>query len=710
MAITTDLLNIATSGLRAQQTLLQTTGNNISNVNTEGYVRQRTSLEAEKNGGVGQSYTSRVLDQFALNQMRRDTSHFSELEAYYDKAQLLDEAFANSDASLSTSISKFFASLQTAADEPNNMAARSLVLGEGESLLGHFAYLSGYTQDLESDLNIEFESLTDRANSLIEKIADINQQIKITQSANVKDTPGVLMDQRDQAILELSELVGLQTQNRDDGSTLVYLDTGQALVMEDGTFNVFSISGDPDPNNKELRLYNGTRGVTINLPDTEVGGRIGGLYTYRDELLNDAQRSLGQISLALADAVNQQNHLGMDLDGQLGGDIFTLPTVAGMEYKDNSNLALRLNSLVEAGRANELTTADYKITINNATAGAPATADLTVEVLNPDGTAVTDINGSPLVFTYNGVNAGPGEWVSIADGLQVELPDAASYADGDAFLIQPTKYAAQYLDMTTVRGEDLALASPIRVSSDINNLGDTIIIGTSVTNTTVDATNTDPDTSAFTAAGSLQGPGAAPGGGVGAPAEIYFTAADTYEIRDSAGTVIVTVAGTNTLENLLGQGTAQAGWPAAWTALNDYPGYDFSLQGIPKAGDSFTLSFNTDGTDDNRNGLALANLENVDTLRRNASVAVGGTNQYTFHAAFSTTVGVIGEKVSSADIAYQAADAMLTHSKNWHESVSGVSLDEEAANLVRFQQAYAASARLLSTAQTLFDTILSAAR
>ncbi len=710
MPITNDLLNIATSGLRTQQQLLQTTGNNIANVNTEGYVRQRTVFESEVSGGVGQGYTNRVLDQFALNQLRRDTSIYSELDAYLQKSELLDGVFANAETNLSGSISQFFASLQTAADEPNNMAARSLVLGEGESLLGHFEFLSGYMSNLEKELNFEFDATTERANSLIEKISSLNNQITLTTAANSSGTPGVLADQRDQAILELSELVAINTQNLEDGRTLVYLDTGQALVMQDGTFNMFDINGNPDLMHKQIELLNNSRGVSIKLPDSEIGGRLGGLFTFRDEILTQSQRQLGQLALALGDAVNQQNHKGLDLDGQLGGDIFKLPSIGGMEFDENSNQNLQMNVRVEAGRSNEITTADYRVTITNVAGGPPSTADLFVEAVNPDGSVVKDIDGNDINFTYTGVETGQGNWISIDDGLQLELPDGAAYAPGDAFLLQPTKYAADLMNMQTTRGEDLALASPIIVNSNISNLGDTEIINSVVTNTTIDATNTDPETSAFTSPAGIQGPGAAPGGTVGAPVEVYFTSANSFELRDSAGTTIVTVSGTNTLENILEQGAAQAGWPAAWSALNDYPGYDFSLQGVPQAGDSFTLSFNTDGTDDNRNGLLLANLDDVDTMRRNASAASGGRNQFTFHEAFSTTVGTIGERVASADIAFGAAEAMQRSSESWYESVSGVSLDEEAANLVRFQQAYSASARVLSTAQTLFDTILSAAR
>ena len=88
----------------------------------------------------------------------------------------------------------------------------------------------------------------------------------------------------------------------------------------------------------------------------------------------------------------------------------------------------------------------------------------------------------------------------------------------------------------------------------------------------------------------------------------------------------------------------------------------------------------------------------------------GSGQAISFQEAYGNVVSDIGQKASSADISLQSADALKSQSSDWFQSVSGVSLDEEAANLVRYQQSYAAAARLLSTAQTLFDTILAVVR
>jgi flagellar hook-associated protein 1 FlgK len=141
--------------------------------------------------------------------------------------------------------------------------------------------------------------------------------------------------------------------------------------------------------------------------------------------------------------------------------------------------------------------------------------------------------------------------------------------------------------------------------------------------------------------------------------------------------------------------------------LTDYPGYDFSLDGIPRAGDSFNISYNTDGFNDNSNALNIAGLQNDNLVQ----VSSESTNPpRTFQDAYASMVGRVGENASMASVSLASAEAMKVQSENWFDSVSGVSLDEEAANLIKYQQSYAAAARILTTAQELFNTILQSAR
>jgi flagellar hook-associated protein 1 FlgK len=141
--------------------------------------------------------------------------------------------------------------------------------------------------------------------------------------------------------------------------------------------------------------------------------------------------------------------------------------------------------------------------------------------------------------------------------------------------------------------------------------------------------------------------------------------------------------------------------------LNDYPGYDFSLQGKPAVGDEFTLGYNTNGLNDNRNAIEMATMQQKDFVRLSNG---GQGNKSTFNEAYASLVGQVGSASAGSKIDLEAAKVMQIQSSDWFESTSGVSLDEEAANLIQFQQSYAAAARILTTAQQMFDTILQVAR
>lgn len=708
--IQTDIFTIASSGLNAQQGLLNTTANNIANVNTEGYVRQRGTLEEQSVGGVLLGNVERVVDKFAQEQFIRDTSALGEADQYRQKLDQLDNIFASEAISAAEGMSRYFAALQTVNDDPNNNAAREIVISEAEAMVRQFNNLDNYLGTSVEVVNQELDEKLGQANDLIQVIADLNTQIKSTQFAQQSSGTESVKNKRDQALVELSELVEITTQQRTDGSTLVFMNTGQALVLEDGTFNVFSQNGNPDPTYKDLQLQvPDDANITIPLDDADLGGQIGGLIRYRDDVLEPNIRELGQIALALTDAMNEQNKLGMDLDNQLGTDLFTTPEFGGLSYDDNTTTT-NINARIPDGGGREITSADYQVTIDAVTTGAPDTVDITIALLNADGTAVTDSSGNAITQTLLGVEATAGVFTTIPAGniggdLELEFPDGDNYAAGDQFLLQPAKEAAGAIAMATNRPEDLALASPIRVESSLNNLGSAEVSSISVTNTFVDNTNADSRSSAFDGAGGLQTPGNSPDtGGLGAPTTIVFTAADSYEVRDSAGTVITTVNNATSLENLLSQAEAVP-WDAEFIALDDYPGYDLSIEGTPQAGDTFTINYNTNGFSDNSNGLELAGLQEEDTMLRGND---GNSTQITFHEAYAGIVTEIGSKAASAEVSYDAAVAMERLSKEWMDSVSGVSLDEEASDLIRFQQAYSASARVLTTAQSLFQTILGA--
>ncbi len=691
-----DLFSLATSGVNASSKLLQTTSNNIANVNTPGYVRERTELQNSQVFGVEIGNTERIINVFAQNQLRRDITSVGELEAFSGKTTAIDNLLASEANSISQGMSEYFAALQTAADDPTNLASRDQVLGKSESLYQRMKTLSDYMLEKEEELNLEFTSMVNRANTLIGNIGDLNRNIVIANGNNTSDQPSALLNERDKAIDELASIMGITVKesSTQNGAVTINLTSGESLVLENGAFNLFELNTNADLTFKQLKLETNFGSQTkadasIRIVEGDLGGALGGLFGYRNEILGPAMRDVGQLSVALADAMNTQNKLGMDLDGQLGSDIFNIPPFRGLAYSD-TNGDYVVTAQVTEGKGAELTDADYKIEVTAVTAGAPSQIEITL--LNADGTPKKDASGNDIVYSNYPVTTGFNE---LPGGIEIDFSGSDPYAVGNEFLIQPTKDIASKITLDTNRPEDLAFASPVRAGADGANLGNANVVGITVSNTTVGA---GVDRSAFDGAGGIDN---------AAPAQIVFTSADTYNVLDGSGATIATVTGTTDLTNLIEQAKNSGTWPGALAGLNDYPGFDLSLDGVPKAGDSFSIGYNTDGFNDNSNALNLAAIQNENTVQ----VSSEATNTpRTFQDAYASMVGRIGEDASMAKVTLASAEAMKVQSQNWFESVSGVSLDEEAANLIKYQQSYAAAARILSTAQELFNTILQSAR
>ena len=204
-----DLFSLATSGVNASSKLLQTTSNNIANVNTDGYVRERTELNNSQVFGVEIGNTERIINVFAQNQLRRDITLVGELESYSSKTTAIDNLLASEANSLSQGISDYFAALQTAADDPTNLASREQVLGKSESLYQRMKTISDYMIEKEEELNLEFTSMVNRANSLIANIGELNKNIVIAKGNSTSDEPSALLNERDQAIDELASIMAI---------------------------------------------------------------------------------------------------------------------------------------------------------------------------------------------------------------------------------------------------------------------------------------------------------------------------------------------------------------------------------------------------------------------------------------------------------------------------------------------------------------------
>ncbi|CAB5681597.1 flagellar basal body rod C-terminal domain-containing protein [Aeromonas dhakensis] len=663
-----DLLGIGTSGVMAQQRLLQTTSNNIVNVNSQGYVRERTLIYTNANGlGTGDMLTERVINAYAQGEVRRDTSAFYASSTRYQQLANTDTLLGDTSNSVGAAISSYFEGFHTANEAPADISGRKTTLSGLSGMVNRFHTLSAQLDKQTDTINTTIEDEAKRVNSLINSINDLNQAIIRTQGTPEENL--MLFDQRDEAIRQLSEKMEIRTVPQDNGSMLVNMSTGHSLVLNGSVAQLSVVPGNPDARESELQLVMDPNKVALN--DKDIGGGIGGLFSARNDL-EPAKRELGQLAAAMADAMNQQNRLGMDLDNELGGDLFSLATSDGLPYSQNTGNAVAKVSFVP-GKGTEVTTFDYEVQFSSATGYEVFSVD-------KDGNRTSLATGTT-----------PPATVQVAGhGIQFDL--SGTPAAGDRILLQPTKRAAAGLDQLVTRAEDLALASPLKADKGKNNFGSGEIKLTGISNT-----------------------GAGSGFGTNSldpasPQVVKIDGSGNYQVYAADGTTLIGVAPASSQgQNLMAALENPLGGPKVYATPTQTPGYEFSITGKVEANDSFTLSYNTDGFADNANGLALAELQNKDLVRKSSNAGTSN-DKMTFNEAYSSLVTGVGNTTSQAKSQLKADETKLTQSRGIFESVSGVSLEEEAANLIRYQQSYAASAQIVSTAKTIFDTLLSSVR
>lgn len=669
-----NLLRIGTSAILANTTLLNTTSNNIANINTEGYTRQRTEFVSQILGlGVGKGTTERLVSEFTQKQLRRDTSNYNFAQQYVTEANRVDALFSNPANSIATGINDLFKQFQIANNEPATVANRQLIIGSSQALLDKFNTLSSLVLDQDNFVNQQLDIYTGEANAYIKQIADLNIEIASFGTGASRPVPLDLLDKRDLAIKNLSEMVDIRTLDADNGEKLVFLATGQSLVVERGDFSLMALRGDPDPAERELKLQLSSRSSVERDIDIDlVGGKIGGLLSFREEILVPTQNRLGQLALSMTDALNTQNRLGMDLNGKIGGNLFTLPVSSGFALSDNTGTG-NVDVTIEPGQGGSLPPNDFLLTVE---AGG-----VRIQALDSAGKVVA---GSDKVVAVGGYPATINSADAGGDLYGLEITLSAGLAVGDQFELKPLSTASRTVQMATTRPEDIALAAPVRTEFTVNNIGNAQISDLTVTDTTP---ATLPAYGFDTPSGLINGPWT-----------MTYVGGNSFEIVDNLGNPVATSTyPSGQYQDIF----AQAGVDV---------GFDFSVSGVPNVGDTFTISFNDGGFNDNRNGLALSAIQTEQTTRLNPLSSPTGTNSVNFNQSYAQMVSLIGERTSQGRNSEAATGALLAQTTAWYESLSGVSLDEEASNLVRFQQTYAAAARIISTSQTVFDTLLAAAR
>jgi flagellar hook-associated protein 1 FlgK len=663
------LLNIAVSGLTTSQASIQVASNNIANADDEDYSRQRAEVVTNTelysgNGylGTGSSVESinRVVNEFYNAQLIRDTSTFNELDSFVTNIEQLDSLFADEVSGLSSVIDDFFTSIETGAQDPTSITARQLVLSNSESLIERFHTLYERVESQNTAVNDEISALTGQVTALATSIAALNGSIEAKQASGA--TPNALLDERDALIRELAVMIDVDTTTDSNGMINVFVGNGQSLVVGSNSAALGVVASSENLGSYDI-TYIGATGTVQNITNSVSGGEIGGLLEFKEDVISLAFNSLGRIAIGLSEAINDQNQKGVDLDGDLGGLIFNdFNSTAIAQNRiliDDNNTGTVVDGGMQAiiTDTTELTTSDYELTFSGA-----GGLDYEVKRLS-DGVV---FNGTLTAFT---------DTISF-DGVAVDI-SAGVPAAGDTFYINPTKNAAIDIELSITRAQDLAYASAINVEADsLGNTGTGIVSNVSVVDVYDDTGSLLAEFSSVASTAELN-----------PPILIRFNSTTDYDVINSNTGVAISSG----VSFVSGQtNTISVGSPTA---------YEFELSGAPESCDEFTVSYNGTGVSDNSNAVALGDVRLAGIL---------GSGDLNLENAYGQFVGIIGAETAQSMISRDAAETLMLSSEASRNSVSGVNLDEEAADLIKYEQLYSASAQVLTVARQLFDTLLAA--
>ncbi|MDD2740857.1 MAG: flagellar hook-associated protein FlgK [Rhodocyclaceae bacterium] len=689
------LLGVGISGLAAAQLGLVTTEHNITNASTPGYTRQRSVQVsvvglATGSGSVGQGTNvttiERMYDKYLTAQVNTAQTRLSETDAYYAQISQIDNMMADPSAGLTPALQSFFSGVQEVAANPSLLSARQSMISSAETLSSRFQALDTRLDELSDEVNGRIVDSVDAINSYAEQIAELNQRIVIAESA-FNQPANDMRDQRGQLINELNKLVKVTTpSNTSNGSLNVFIGSGQPLVMDTQAMELTADVSSADSSKVMIGIKTNAGGNSLLLPDSLiVGGELGGLVKFRNEALTSTTNEVGRMAATLALTFNAQQAMGQDLLGRAQGE-----TGFTGEFFATSTLKPTVSA-----NANNVKT-DPAIPVVAATISA---AFVPPSFGGADGNFYTNLTASDYQLTRTGANYtltrlnDNKQWtntdlsalsttVSAEDGFSFSLSSGA-FADGDSFLIQPTKTAAENLAVSSIISADprtIAAALPFKTETTKTNTGTGAISGgTGIPGANLSLLPVKIDYVFTPAAGALP-----------ETRELSFPA--------SLAGQSVTVKlpdGTKSTFNLPGASPVNINYTSGMEI--EFSGMKFSMTGAPNNGDSFSLSRNPAASSDSRNALALGKLQTQNTV-------AGGTS--TFQTAYSQTVANVGIKTRELRVIGAAQESGLIEAQTSRDNLSGVNLDEEAANMIRYQQAYQASAKILDIGSTLFDSIL----
>jgi flagellar hook-associated protein 1 FlgK len=427
------VLSMGSKALMVQQRAIHVTGNNIANVNTPGYSRQRLTMSSDvpanssigpAGNGVKAIAVERVYQRFLGVQINNETQSLGKWEAQKDSLKRVEMIFNESGGyGLSQVMSDFWNSWQDLTNNPSGSVERTVLAAKGETLANTFSKNYADLKTLQQDIDTLIGGAVEEINRLLENIVDLNQ--KIIQTESDGHTANDYRDQRDLVLKELSGLIDINSFEVANGGVTVSVGSGQVLVLVEGT-HTYNLSTQANASGLQDVIWVDSANNTLTITDSITGGKLKGWLDTRDLDIRYSLNRLDNLAQRLMEEVNTLHASGYGLDGSTGNDFFTgAATAAGSldslltitaEEGGAGNLSITLVGGGTAGSETVTTdpiTGDIRIAIEDgvstraqiATALQGHSAIAVVTPVAPPGTAWTLGTGTDTVTLSGGASA-----------------------------------------------------------------------------------------------------------------------------------------------------------------------------------------------------------------------------------------------------------------------------------------------------------------
>ncbi|MBN1124160.1 MAG: flagellar hook-associated protein FlgK [Sedimentisphaerales bacterium] len=672
---------IGISGLHAAQNALEIVGNNLANAATEGYHRQKVELrprdEVYTNGhligqGVDMTGIKRLVNKLLDGEIVNQESTLAQLEKELEALTTVESAFAElTTSAMSTAMDDFFNAMHSLSANPNDVNMQSLVGSGAESLCNLMRNLGSVVTELEDLALSEAQSTIEDVNVITEQIAELNEKIK-SLSVRGHDVSNML-DQRDQLITELSRLIGITTYEKDDN------------VVDVVVGDVTVVLGNLTTNLDVGLVVNGSDydlGVTAagqNIYNTNLtGGRIGGLLSLRNSIVRDISTSLDTLALTIIKEINHLHVQGVGTAGsfdRLTGWTMTETDVANMiPPVTGGSIFIRVTDSTGAVTRYEVAVDQATSTLSSVAADFAAIPGLDLNTAVNSGRLQIVANPGYTFDFLPGALAEPSGYPGgpLAGGPAGEAPPNITITGTYTGTANQTYTCTVN---TTPPGATCAIGSDTMELTIVDGSGVTVArlnIGQGYTGGTgVDSILAFDNGLKI----SFSSNGSSPG---------YLNDGEQFEIQALAN------SDTSGFLSAVGINTFFSGVDATSMAVNE----DVQLSGTKIA------VFRSVEQSVGANALEMAKLGDT-TL-----TDLAGMDPKSYYRDLATDVG---NEIAVANVRYDNAHGVWRSLLSQRSDVSGVDMNDEAAQMLVYERMFQAMAKYMNTVTDTLDMLMSIA-